>query len=252
MSSIVFYFIAKKERKNSRKKPTCLVIVDPLLSLTLFFLVTMLCCCHSCWLHVPGNQPCTQLKWSLYKTPCTLFFRLAHMFKLIMKLSKDNLQDGVKHNVKNVGKSKTSEHLVLFDNESSFYKGYAALHINGSLTEAYSYNEHILRLVCIFQRRTVEGVRKIAASSDPLQYLFGFVRQMDPLASMIVDNETTRKWYRFRGIPGRPILPVFRERLNNVLDWISKCENYWLIFEIVLMAQSTLINHSVLNIYICT
>ena len=149
------------------------------------------------------------------------------MFKLIAKLKRLNIPDhNVDHAVKNVGESRKNGHLVLFDNESSFYRGYATLQTNGSLTEMYWYNEYVLRLVCIFQRRTVEGVRQIAASSDPLEYLFRFVRQMDSLAFTVEDNEAATKWYKIRVIEARPILPVFRERLNNVLDWISKCENY--------------------------
>ena len=89
----------------------------------------------------------------------------------------------------------------------------------------------------MFRRQTIDAVRKLAMLADPMEYLLEYARQMEPL-SMGLEAESVsvldymprdvarivfRKEMINAEIDNNSTRSIFHERLNNVVQWVEKC-----------------------------
>lgn len=67
--------------------------------------------------------------------------------------------------------------LVLIDNESAFWLGYAAVRMKPSYHDLQA---HFLKKICVFKSETVNSVEKLASSDSPWDVLEQYVKRRDP------------------------------------------------------------------------
>ena len=68
-------------------------------------------------------------------------------------------------------------YLVLLDNESAFWLGYAAARMKSSYRDLQA---HFLNKICVFKNETIDSVKKLASSDSPWDVLEQYVKRRDP------------------------------------------------------------------------
>ena len=116
------------------------------------------------------------------------------------------------HNMMQVpGKNK----FWLFDNEYGLYVGYN--YIYEYRKKLFWIQEQILKILCVFNEKTIKNIQQLASMESPYEYLLAYVREND---SLYLKLEASKQLQ-----PSEELLfrTRFHERLKYIMSWIMFC-----------------------------
>ena len=104
------------------------------------------------------------------------------------------------------------------DNETAFFKGYErsykqSRNAGQNTTKYYVTHEVILKTFCIFNKRTICAIERLARHKNPLRFLVNYAIQYEPLLARVMAAEDSRLMEE-----------KMPERLERILGWVRDCK----------------------------
>lgn len=132
--------------------------------------------------------------------------------------AQESNPDIMRQSVRNLRCQWPSGKLWLIDNESGLLDAYMLLYgpnAGSSGTQFLQFHRRVLQSTCLFRRRTVRRLLWLLEQSSPSHHLESVAADSDPLYHRL---KPTAELELFR--------QYFRIRLNEVIQWINKCQSW--------------------------